>query len=38
MPKQMNFIVSEKSFEKFLKLIDSRDIGPGKLLHYKLIK
>jgi 2,5-diamino-6-(ribosylamino)-4(3H)-pyrimidinone 5'-phosphate reductase len=27
-----------KSFEKFLKLIDKRDIGPGKLLHYKMIK
>jgi 2,5-diamino-6-(ribosylamino)-4(3H)-pyrimidinone 5'-phosphate reductase len=27
-----------KSFEKFLKLIDTRDIGPGKLLHYKMIK
>jgi len=27
-----------KNFEKFLKLVNARDIGPGKLLHYKLIK
>ena len=27
-----------KNFEKFLKLLDTRDIGPGKLLHYELIK
>jgi len=27
-----------KSFEKFLKLVNTRDIGPGKLLHYKMIK
>ena len=26
------------NFEKLLKLVKSRDIGPGKLLHYKLIK
>ena len=27
-----------KNFEKFLKLVNTRDIGPGKLLHYKMIK
>ena len=27
-----------KNFEKFLKLINSKNIGPGKLLHYRLIK
>ena len=27
-----------KNFEKFLKLVNTKDIGPGKLLHYKLIK
>jgi 2,5-diamino-6-(ribosylamino)-4(3H)-pyrimidinone 5'-phosphate reductase len=26
------------NFEKFLKLVNTRNIGPGKLLHYKLIK
>ena len=27
-----------KNFEKFLTLVNTRDIGPGKLLHYKMIK
>ncbi len=27
-----------KNFEKFLELVNKRDIGPGKLLHYKMIK
>jgi 2,5-diamino-6-(ribosylamino)-4(3H)-pyrimidinone 5'-phosphate reductase len=27
-----------KNFEKFLKLVNKRDIGPGKLFHYKMIK
>jgi len=27
-----------ENFKKFLKLINSTDIGPGKLLHYRLIK
>ena len=27
-----------KNFEKFLRLVNTRDIGPGKLLHYKMIK
>jgi len=29
---------SGKKFKKFLKLIETRNIGPGKLLHYNLIK
>jgi hypothetical protein len=31
-------IGKRKNFEKFLKLVNTKDIGPGKLLHYKMIK